>query len=198
METYYPLLITSAMLLLPLIPASIIYLLLTPSDKKEKNEARGEYEGRFLNLGKIRIEFNVFGSTATYVLVIFAAYFMHNDMELQKLQRLSLEDQQAWLVEVPVKLKNIDGDPLQANNGEMQQIMIMLEPGNVEASASTLQFWVVPNKGRFPTVNFSMPGARSPVTIDLNNQNMVGHNYGTRKMNRIVPVWLEIGAAYEH
>lgn len=198
MDNYYPLVITSAMLLLPLIPASIIYLLLTPSTGKNKNEAKGEYEGQFFKLGKIRVEFKVFGSTATYVLVIFSAYFMHDDMESQKTQRLSLKDQQAWLVEVPVKLQDADEKPLQANNGEMQQVMITLEPGNIEASASTLQFWVVPNKGRFPTANFSMPGARNRVTLDLNDQNIISHNHGSRKLEGIVPVWLEIGAAYGH
>jgi hypothetical protein len=83
--------------LLPLIPAAIIYLLLTPRNKKNVNEAKGEYEGQFLSLGKIRVEFNVFGSTATYALVLFAAYYMHSDMESQKIQRLSMQDQQAWL-----------------------------------------------------------------------------------------------------
>lgn len=198
MDTYYPLLITSAMLLLPLIPASIIYLLLTPSKEKNKNEAKGEYEGQFFNLGKIRVEFNIFGSTATYVLVIFFAYFMHNDMELQKIKRLSLKDQQAWLVEIPVGLKDSNKKPIQANNEEMQQVMITLEPGNIEASAKTLQFWVVPDKGKFPTVNFSMPGARSRVTRDLNDQNLTIHDHGSRKMQGVVPVWFETGVAYEH
>lgn len=198
MDTYYPLLITSAMLLLPLIPAGIIYLLLTPGDAKNLNKAKGEYQGQFLSLGKIRVEFNVFGSTATYALVLLAAYYMHSDMESQKIQILSMQDQQAWLVEVPVRLKDVNGTPLQANNEEMQQVMVTLEPGNIEASASTLQFWVVPDKGRFPTANFSMPGARNRVTLDLNNKKIITHKYASRKMEGIVPVWLDFGEAYGH
>lgn len=198
MDTYYPLVITSAMLLLPLIPASIIYLLLTPSNGKNKNEAKGEYEGKFFKLGKVRIEFNVFGSTATYVIVIFSAYFMHNDMESQKIQRLSLMDQQAWFVEIPLKLQDSDEIPLKATYEEMKQVMVTLEPGNLEPTASTLQFWVVPDKGKFPTANFTMPGAMNPVRLDLNDQNKISHNHGARKLEGIVPVWLEIGVAYGH
>lgn len=196
MDNYYPLLITSAILLLPLVPAGIIYLLLTPQSMKNKNEAKGEYEGQFLKLGKIRLEFNVFGSTATYIILLSAAYYMHAEMDLQKIQRLSMQDQQAWLVEIPVKLKDSTNKPLEANNQEMQQVVVTLEPGNIEASASTLQFWVVPDKGRFPTANFSMQGATNRVTIDLNNPNQISHNYGNKKIEGIIPVWLEIGEIY--
>jgi hypothetical protein len=97
-----------------------------------------------------------------------------------------------------VRLKDSNGTPLQANNEEMQQVMVTLEPGNIEASASTLQFWVVPDKGRFPTANFSMPGALNRVTLDLNNKKTITHKYGARKMEGIVPVWLDFGEAYGH
>lgn len=196
MDTYYPLLIISTIILLPLIPAGIIYLLLTPQSMENKDEAEGEYEGQFFKLGKVRVEFKVFGSTATYVLILFSAYYMHNDMEIQKIQRQSMQDQQAWLVEVPVKLKDSNQTPLEANNEEMQQVMVTLEPGNIDASANSLQFWVVPDKGRFPTANFSMLGARNRVTLDLNDPNRISYNHGTRKMESIVPVWLELGAVY--
>lgn len=196
MDTFYPLIITTVILLLPLVPAGIIYKLLTPRHMKNKNEAKGEYEGKLLSIGKVKVEFNVFGSTATYALVLFAAYYMHNDMENQKTQRLSMQDQQAWLVEVPVKLKDSNQQPLKASNGEMQQVMVTLEPGNIDASASALQFWIVPNKGKFPTANFSMPGARNRENLDLNDPNIISHNHAARKMESIVPIWLEIGDAY--
>jgi hypothetical protein len=197
MDTYYPLIITTAIFLLPLIPSGIIYLLLTPRSLGRNDEARGEYEGQFLNLGKIKIQFNIFGSSATYVVLLFSAYFIHNDMESDKIQQLSMKDQQAWLVKVPVNLKDAYDEPLQANNQEMQQVMVTLEPGNIDASAISLQFWVVPDKGIFPTANFSMPGARSRETLDLNSTNKISYNHDSRTMESIVPIWFEIGDAYE-
>ena len=107
-----------------------------------------------------------------------------------------MQDQQAWLVEVPVKLKDSSNNPIEANNQEMQQVVVTLEPGNIEASANSLQFWVVPDKGKFPTANFSMQGIRKNENLDLNDPNKISHNYGNKKMESIVPVWLEIGEAY--
>ena len=194
-DQYASLVVTSAILMLPIIPAAIIYLLLTPKNAKNKNESSGEYEGQFFNAGKFKMRFNVFGSTATYILVLVAGYLIHSDIERQHQKQLSMQNQQAWLVEVPVKLRDENG-PLQANNQEMQQVMVTLEPGNLDASASRVEFWVVPSNEKFPTANFSMAGALNRETLDLNSEEKVIRDHSKRKLTSTVPVWLEVGAPY--
>lgn len=195
-----PLIVTSILLLLPLAPATIIYFLLSPPNRDGQNnndEAKGSYEGQFMKLGKLKVEFSVFGSSATYIILLCAAYFIHSETESEKTKRLSVQDQQAWLVEIPVGLTDLRERPMPANNGEMQQVRVELEPSLTEASANSLQFWVVPNNGRFPTARFSIPqlSVRAEL-IDLNDSSFVQHDYSAKRMLGIQPVWIKTGPAY--
>lgn len=197
-----PLIVTSVLLLLPLVPAAIIYVLLSPRNRdgqKKSDEAKGSYEGQFMKFGKLKVEFSVFGSSATYIILLSAAYYIHHETESESTKRSSVQDQQAWLVEIPVGLTDLNDRPIPADNGEMQQVRVELEPSLTVASANALQFWVVPNNGRFPTVRFSIPqlSVRAEL-LDLNSSNLVQHDYSAKKMVGIQPVWIKTGPAYEH
>jgi cell division protein FtsI/penicillin-binding protein 2 len=211
MAQFPPILIVSALLLLPLIPAAILYLLLSPKRSRDTGRATGEIG----TIAGIRVQFNVVGSTATYVVLLIAATYIYLTLSQEDTQRRlseedtqrrlseeatqrdAMRDQQAWLVEVPVMLENANNQQLTANNGELQQVRVELEPALTTASANTLQFWVVPNKGRFPTARFSITnlGVRAEV-LDLNGETSIERDSAARKMEAADPVWLELGTAY--
>ena len=89
-----PTLITAALLIFPLIPSAVIYLILTPSKIKgapTENHAQGKYDGQILKLGKVSLEFNVFGSSATYIVLLCASFFIHGNIEEKEILKLSKE-----------------------------------------------------------------------------------------------------------
>lgn len=196
MEDLFPLLVTAAILLLPLIPACIIYKLLTPRrDGQVADHAQGKYEGKLLKFGQVSVEFNVFGSSATYVVLLAAAFYIHYHQQQEQARAAALKG--AWLVEVPVRLKDDQGQPISANNGEMQAVQVELEPSLTEASANTLQFWVLPNNGRFPTARFSIPDrGLNSVPLDLNNKQKVSIDLDSRRITGVEPVWIGLGQSY--
>lgn len=197
-----PLLVTASLLLVPLLPAAVLYLLLTPRRGRDgggANAASGEAQA-----GQLKLRFNVVGSTATYVILLAAATWIYRDGEATRLQEARLRaqavaEQQAWRVDVPVLLRSPAGAVIPANQGEMQQVRVELEPSLTIASSNELQFWVIPNEGKFPTARISLsPLSTRPEILDLNDTRRIRHDYASRRMSGIAPVWLEIGRSYGH
>lgn len=197
MHQLYALLVVAALLLIPLGPAAILYLVLTPKNSQGEQKAEGEVGAGDVTIGGFRVHFNVVGSTATYVVLLAVASYIYSDVLKDAEKRDSIRDLQAWLVEVPVGLKNSAGQPLPANNGELQQVRVELEPALTRATANLVQFWVVPNNGKFPSARFSITniGVNAQV-LDLNDSSRVEHEYTGHKMTGIAPVWMELGSAY--
>ncbi|HEX5684801.1 MAG TPA: hypothetical protein VFY73_12310 [Ideonella sp.] len=195
-----PLLVAACLLLVPLMPAAVLYLILTPRRGRgagDANVASGEAEA-----GRLKFRFNVVGSTATYVILLGAATWIYRDSEAMRLEEArqradAIREQQAWLVEVPVYLRSPGGEVIPANMGEMQQVRVELEPSLTLASSNAVQFWVIPNNGKFPTARLSLsPLSTRPEILDLNDMRRIQHDYAGRKMSGIAPVWLEIGRRY--
>jgi hypothetical protein len=205
MDRLEPLLVTAALLLLPLVPAAILYYMLTPKRGRgevQAGSAGGELESGTIDLWRFKLRFNVVGSTATYVVLLVAATWIFRDADATRLKTAALRaealrDQQAWIVEVPVNLKGQQGEVIPANEGQMQQVRVELEPSLTLASSNSLQFWVVPNNGRFPTARFSL-GALSlrPTILDLNDERRIEKDHLAKRLIGIEPVWLELGSPY--
>jgi hypothetical protein len=193
-----PLLVTACLLLIPLVPASILYLVLSPrKGGGEGNTATGEVAAPF-SFGNLKLQFHVVGSSATYVVLLVVAIAVHAKVEEDRTKEEAVKSQRAWLVEVPVNLKTQGNDPFPANKGEMQQVRVELEPSPTQASANNIQFWVLPNNGRFPTARFSLSSlSLAPTTIDLNDSRRMHFDYGLQRMSGIAPVWITVGAPYD-
>jgi hypothetical protein len=164
--------------------------------------ASGEFETESLRLGKLKFQFNVIGSTATYVVLLIAAFWIYSSAEARRAEDAraiaeSMREQQAWLVRVPVNLKSADGKAIMADRGQLQQVRVELEPGSTSASSNTLEFWVLPTKGAFPTARLSIPTlSEQPTILDLNDPNRVDARHAERLLQGIEPVWLQLGAPY--
>ncbi|MBV1891855.1 MAG: hypothetical protein KUG60_00965 [Gammaproteobacteria bacterium] len=213
-----PVLITAALLIFPLIPSAVIYLILTPSKTEgvpTENHAQGKYDGQVLKLGKVSLEFNVFGSSATYIVLLCASFFMHGNIEEKELsklarmaevekvkgeqetRRLALKNNQAWLVELPVRLEDKSGTPIEANNGEMKQVRVELLPSSTTAHSNKIKFWVVAQDGGFPDARLSIPGmSLRAQNHSLNDIKIIDHDHEQRKMTGIEPVWITVGDVY--
>jgi hypothetical protein len=212
LDKLIPVIITAALLLIPLVPAAILYLMLSPRRTASKtvtgaltasaDTASGELETESSSFGKLKFRFNVIGSTATYVVLLIAACWIYSSAEARRAEDAraiaeSMRDQQAWFVRVPVNLKSADGKPIVADRGQLQQVRVELEPSSTFASSNTLEFWVLPSKGAFPTARLSIPTlSELPTILDLNDPNRVDARHAERLLRGIEPVWLQLGAPY--
>jgi hypothetical protein len=206
MDQIIPLLVTAVLLLVPLVPAAILYLLLTPKARpggrqRVDNSAAGRMESGRIGPWQLKLQFNVVGSTATYVVLLALSFMIYNGtedrrLESSRLQAAAMRNQQAWLVEVPVNLKGPDGSAIAADTGQLQQVRVELEPNLTMATSNSLQFWVIPNNDRFPTARLTIPSSIKPSILDLNDARRVDRQYDAHKLNGIEPVWLQLGQPY--
>ena len=190
--------VVAALLLLPLAPSWVLYRALsTPQERRAGggNKATGTLGGSTFKLGGWNVRFSVVGSTATYVVLFSAASFLYLHLSRTRAIEHSFADRQAWLVEVPVRLMDAANQPLAANNGELQQVRVELEPALTQASANSIQFWVVPNNGRFPSARFSIP-TFEPRAVDLNNGEELMTDPLMRRITGLSPVWLKLDRPY--
>lgn len=210
MNQLMALLVTGTLLLLPLAPAAILYLLLSPKGTRAGavpgNRARGEAGVGPVSILGFRVQFNIVGSTAIYVVLLAVETVIHGrqvqsyterEVAEARLAQESTKNMQAWLVELPVRLKNGANMELPADNGELQQVSVELEPALTQASANSIRFWVVPNEGRFPSARFKLGtiGLR-PTIADLNDTTLVRRDPNSRRMIGIAPIWIAVGPAY--
>jgi hypothetical protein len=201
-----PFMVTAGLLLLPLAPAAFLYKVLTPRRRTgtgPRDNASGTAGVGSMSLGGLRLKFNVVGSSATYVVLLVVAWLIYERVQAEtaterleqtKVFEASMLNQQAWLVKVPVMLRDHANNVLPANRGELQAVKVELEPAVTTADAKMIQFWVVPNNRRFPSARFNLTlGGLQPVVLDLNDDQSVLHDYTTRTMQGINPVWIEVG-----
>lgn len=212
MSQLMPLLITAMLLLIPLVPAAVLYKVLTPKTRSARNapaqqeapsdHAEGEFDLGGMLPGKTKLKFNVVGSTATYVVLLIVSIFTHMrlsdlaDKEADRIEQ-SMKDNQAWIVETPIGLKDASNRALPVEGGEMNQVRIELEPALTLASANSITFRVITSNGRFPTARFNLPGiGLRPVVLDLNDSAKVRRDHKTRRITGIQPVWIVLGQPY--
>ncbi|WP_155953112.1 hypothetical protein [Pseudoxanthomonas suwonensis] len=211
MDQLAPLLVTAALLLIPLAPAAVLYKVLTPKARarrggaqaREPNQAKGQVAMDGLNFGKFHMDFNIVGSTATYVVLLvvsIATYLYLAELAEREAARVvdSKKDNQAWVVHAPIGLQDADGNVLPADRGEMRQVRIDVEPALTMASANEITFRVITTDGRFPTARFNLPGiGLKPVVLDLNDSRKVRHDHLSRTITGIQPVWIVLGQPYD-
>ena len=112
-------------------------------------------------------------------------------------RRLALKNNQAWLVELPVRLEDRFGEPVPANNGEMKQVRVELLPSSTTAHSNKIKFWIVDQNESFPDVRLSIPGMSLRAQVhNLNDIKIIDHDHKLRKMKGIEPVWLSVGSVY--
>jgi hypothetical protein len=206
MEHISSFLVTAGLLLLPLVPATALYFILSPKGNKARGagEAGGDIDTPLLNVGRLRLRFNLVGSSATYVVLLAAAVWIYRDAEANaqsrdQMRAEALKEQNAWLAQVPVMLRTQDNKVIPADNNEMKAVQVELEPTPTWLGTyDTVEFWVVPNKsGKLPRARFSLAGLTlKPELLDLNDLQKVKLDYAGRRIEGVSPVWLEIGPAY--
>ena len=203
-----PIVVTSFIILLPLIPAGCIYWLLTPKQLRgaPSDNATGNVK---TSLGPmiLGIKFNVLGSTAVYLVVLLITFGIYDVVGMQKLQgdaqkQQALKDDAAWLVELPVgatmrdpqdpqKLKTVPLDPT-----TQSQLQVALQP-NYEMYGDTILFWVTPHNKRFPKVIISLPNISSTPPVDLNDPAVIDYDYANHEMVGIGKQWIQIQKPYD-
>lgn len=226
MESLMPLLVVSVLMLVPLLPAAILYKLLTPAKARTGRgaSAGGEFDGERFGLKGVRAKFNVVGSTATYVVLLAIAILVHQHMadndarvriaqaeldkkrieaELEKkridgeIARRAMGADQTWRIEVPVRLRDAQRRPMAALNGELQMVRVDLEPAMTQASARSIAFRIAPSDERFPTARFTIPNVGlEPVLLDLNDSTLFERDYKARRLTGVQPIWITVGQAY--
>jgi hypothetical protein len=203
------LLAIAALLLIPLVPAAVLYKALTPARQAgdaagksapEDGEAQGGWSADGGMFGKANLTFKVVGSTATYVVLlavsIFTYLFLMNEAD-KDAQRVadSLKDNQAWTVRVPIRLRDASGNVLPIDGGTMPQVRVETQPALIQASANDITFRVILSDGKFPTARFKLP-ALDPVVLDLNDSEKVRFDYASRQIIGTQPVWIVLRNAY--
>jgi hypothetical protein len=202
------LLAIAALLLIPLVPAAVLYKALTPKRPTdatgkatpEEGEAQGGWSADGRMFGKANLTFKVVGSTATYVVLlavsIFTYLFLMNEAD-KDAQRIadSLKDNQAWTVRVPIRLRDASGNVLPVDGGTLPQVRVETQPALIQASASDVTFRVILSDGKFPTARFQLP-ALDPVVLDLNDSEKVRFDYPSRQIIGTQPVWIVLRNAY--
>jgi hypothetical protein len=117
MESLMPLLVVSVLMLVPLLPAAILYKLLTPAKARTGRGAGaggkfdGEFDGERFGLKGVRAKFNVVGSTATYVVLLAIAILVHQRMaDADARVRIAQAELDKTRIEGELEKKRIDGE----------------------------------------------------------------------------------------
>jgi len=208
MESISPLLAVAALLLIPLVPAAVLYKALTPARPTgdvtgkavpEEGEAQGTFDGDGLMFGKAKLSFKVVGSTATYVVLLAVSIFTYLFLldEAAKKEQLvadSMKDDQAWTVQMPIRLRDANGNVLPNDGWTMPQVSVETQPTLIQASANDVTFRVIASNGKFPTARFQLPKL-APVGLDLNDSDKVRIDYASRRIKGIQPVWIVLKQA---
>lgn len=178
------------LLLLPLVPASIIFYLLSTRQQRLKGRAEGVTSGvitiPFINF---KMSFESFGSSATYLVLLAFSSAMYIHMEDEKEQqaalmaknscldeRKRLEAHFGWLVSASVVVVDSNGKERAPYDPIYKQITASFEPPqNIENN--TLTFRASKNDGRFPQVNLSIAGSPR-ASINLNDPKVAKFDAG--------------------
>jgi len=161
--------VVGLMLLLPLLPASAIFYLLKTRQERLKDRAPGLASGVFDVLG-FKMSFEAAGSTATYLTLLGFATFLFLHMEAIDRTERDKDKQDAWLVQVPVQMKDHTGRVIEPGSYEYTQIKASVTPYSV-LRADKLSLWVTRQDGAFPALNLEVSGT-PPKVVDLNDSNI--------------------------
>jgi hypothetical protein len=148
-----PLLVTSTLMLLPLAPAAVLYLVLSPKRTKVDGDSVNKVDGEY-KLGPY-VRFNVLGHPQP-MSYYYGPDFIYSQLKQGHLQQLSLEqesikDRQAWLVEVPVGLKDSNNVPLKPttenyNKSELSWNLVLPSHPQIQFSFGRSQQWQVSHR----------------------------------------------------
>lgn len=169
--------IVGLMLLLPLLPASAIFYLLKTRQERLKDRAPGLASGVFDVLG-FKMSFEAAGSTATYLTLLGFATFLFLHMEALDRHERDKDKQDAWLVQVPVLMKDASGRDIAPGSYEYTQIKASVTPYSV-LRANKLSLWVTRQDGAFPALNLEVSGT-PPKVVDLNDTTIAQVQDGNR------------------
>ncbi|HVJ39081.1 MAG TPA: hypothetical protein VM687_14930 [Stenotrophomonas sp.] len=169
--------VVGLMLLLPLLPASAIFYLLKTRQERLKDRAPGLASGVFNVLG-FKMSFEAAGSTATYLTLLGFATFLFLHMEAIDRSERDKDKQDAWLVQVPVQMKDHTGKVIEPGSYEYTQIKASVTPYSV-LRADKLSLWVTRQDGAFPALNLEVSGT-PPKVVDLNDSNIATIKEGNR------------------
>jgi len=169
--------VVGLMLLLPLLPASAIFYLLKTRQERLKDRAPGLASGVFSVLG-FKMSFEAAGSTATYLTLLGFATFLFLHMEAIDRSERDKDKQDAWLVQVPVQMKDHTGKVIEPGSYEYTQIKASVTPYSV-LRADKLSLWVTRQDGAFPALNLEVSGT-PPKVVDLNDSNIATIKDGNR------------------
>jgi len=169
--------VVGLMLLLPLLPASAIFYLLKTRQERLKDRAPGLASGVFNVLG-FKMSFEAAGSTATYLTLLGFATFLFLHMEAIDRSERHKDKQDAWLVQVPVQMKDHTGKVIEPGSYEYTQIKASVTPYSV-LRADKLSLWVTRQDGAFPALNLEISGT-PPKVVDLNDPDIATLKDGNR------------------
>lgn len=169
--------VVGLMLLLPLVPATAIFYLLKTRQERLKDRAPGLASGVFNVLG-FKMSFEAAGSTATYLTLLGFATFLFLHMEAVDRSERDKDKQDAWLVQVPVVIKDHTGRVIAPGSYEYTQIKASVTPYSV-LRANRLSLWVTRQDDEFPALNLEISGT-PPKVVDLNDSSIVKLQDGNR------------------
>lgn len=185
-----PLLTIFILMCAPLVPAGVVYKLLSSSPSE------GTTEGEVILptwLGKARVTFGFIGSAAFYLLLLLLASGYHAWLTQSALTS-------AWRVRLPISIRKADGDELSDSVDRVRSINVTIQPPLRSSRGKELEFWVVADKGdrekQFPYVTLGHPKMTRSLGIDLSDTSKFDHNYEERKItakeDRDIPLVLNI------
>jgi hypothetical protein len=195
------------LLLLPLLPAGIIFYLLTTRQQRLKDRG-DETTGDFVIPGiNLKMSFRSFGSSATYLVLLAFSSAMYIHMEKEKAEhavliarnscideRKRLEAHFGWLVTASVVVVDPDGKERAPFDPIYKQITASFEPPQ-SIENNTITFRAAKNDGRFPQVNLSIAGSPR-ASINLNDRTVARFDAPQGTIEVIPPVAIKLMEAH--
>lgn len=199
-----PLVVTTFILLVPLIPAACVYLLLTSKAEKELRDpqigtAAGDIKTSF-GPAVFGMKFNVVGSAAFYIVVLVLALVIFVTLDIQR-QR-ALADNTPWLVELPLGvIKRDPENPTKIKSGTIDmetqnQLQLVTQP-SYRISGESITFWVLAENEKFPRVTISLPNVSSTPPLDLNDITKVKPDFTRHHLTGLGRQWIQLQAPYD-
>ncbi|SAK97725.1 hypothetical protein AWB79_07508 [Caballeronia hypogeia] len=192
-------LLTAYIVLLPLLPAACIYWLLTPKAERGSNGNNAQGTAN-TNLGPtvFGIKFNVVGSTAFYFVLLLATAGIYAVVDTR--QQSAFAEGTAWRVELPVSGSMIDATtkkPVEValDDVSKSQLQVEIKP-DYQFYGRKINFWVIRQQDRFPTIRLSIPYVSKTPELDLNDHQKVSINSEKRIITGVGTQWVLLRDPY--
>lgn len=185
-----PLLTIFILMCTPLVPAGVVYKLLSASPSEGRTEGEVVLPAW---LGNARVTFGFIGSAAFYLLLLLLASGYHAWLTQTALTS-------AWKVRLPLSIRKLDGEELSDSVDRVRSINVAIQPPLRTSRGKELVFWVVANKedrdAKFPYVTLGHPRMNKAAEVDLSDTSFFDHNYEERRItvkgNRDIPLVLNV------